>query len=252
MEQKTQVKKSIFLSAKWQNLVMINYEVNPAILEPHLPPFTALDTFEGKALVSMVGFMFNDTKVFGLKWPFHTHFEEVNLRFYVKHFDGKNWKRGVSFISEIVPKPIISITANMLYNEHYSTARMNHNIETTGKKILVEYNWKSRNSPWSKIKIQAANSLQDIEPNSEAEFIFEHYFGYNKLSKNATIEYAVEHPRWQMYPVTDFLFEADIAGFYGKEFAPFIDGVAPHSVFLAKGSNVIVRKPVKITSGDLP
>jgi hypothetical protein len=151
-----------------------------------------------------------------------------------------------------VPKPIISTTANLLYNEHYSTARMNHNIETTGQKIRVEYNWKSRNSPWSTIQIQADNSLQDIEPHSEAEFIFEHYFGYNKLSKNATIEYAVEHPRWQMYPVTDFLLDADIAGFYGKEFAPFIDGVAPHSVFLAKGSNVIVRKPVKITSANLP
>jgi uncharacterized protein YqjF (DUF2071 family) len=42
----------------------------------------------------MVGFVFKDTRVLGIKWPFHVNFEEVNLRFYVRHFDGKEWKGG--------------------------------------------------------------------------------------------------------------------------------------------------------------
>jgi uncharacterized protein YqjF (DUF2071 family) len=111
--------QKIFLSAHWQYLAMLNYEVDPAVLQPYLPPYTELDLFEGKALVSVVGFLFNDTRVLGVQWPFHTSFNEVNLRFYVKHFDGNKWKRGTAFISEIVPKIMIAKMANALYNEHY-------------------------------------------------------------------------------------------------------------------------------------
>src|SRR6476660_6735915 len=98
-----QTPRPVFLKARWQNLLMVNFEVDPKILLPHLPAYTELDSFNNKTLVSVVGFMFNDTKVFGLRWPYHTNFEEVNLRFYVKHLDGHTWKRGVVFISEIVP-----------------------------------------------------------------------------------------------------------------------------------------------------
>lgn len=240
------MKQKVFLSATWEYLAMMNYEVDPAILEPYLPPYTSLDLFEGKALVSVVGFLFNDTKVMGIQWPGHTHFEEVNLRFYVKYFDGQNWKRGVGFVSEIVPKKLIATMANVLYNEHYSTARMFHLIKEEKNHLLIEYNWKMKNQEWNSIQIKAENKLTDIIPGSEAAFILEHYFGYNQLNKNTTIEYAVEHPRWQIYPVQQYSLKAAIAQLYGQAFVPFIEGVAPHSVFLAKGSNVIVRKPVKI------
>ena len=42
--------------------------------------------------VSLVGFMFKNTRLLNIPIPFHTDFEEVNLRFYVKHFDGNEWK----------------------------------------------------------------------------------------------------------------------------------------------------------------
>jgi len=236
--------KKVFLSATWQNLVMLNYEVDPSILKKHLPIYTEVDLFEGKALVSVVGFLFNNTRVFGIRWPFHTNFDEVNLRYYLKHFDGKKWKRGVGFVSEIVTKPIIANIANTLYNEHYSVAKMKHQITETADTISVAYQWKKSGQPWNTISVNAKNALQPILAGSEQEFIFEHYFGYNQLNKNTTIEYAVEHPRWEVYPVTDFTLQCDIANLYGEEFVPFIQNVQPHSVYLAKGSDVIVRKPV--------
>src|ERR1700712_813469 len=120
--------KRKFLQARWTNLLMLNYEVDPQILKPFLPAATELDLWQGKALVSMVGFMFDDTRVLGIKWPFHINFEEVNLRFYVRYFDGKEWKRGAVFVSEIVPKSIIVFIANNLYKEHYSSMPMRHSI----------------------------------------------------------------------------------------------------------------------------
>lgn len=244
------MQKKIFLSAAWEYLAMLNYEVDASVLQPYLPPYTTLDLYHGKALVSVVGFLFNDTKVLGISWPWHTNFEEVNLRFYVRYSDGKNWKRGTVFISEIVPKRAIAACANILYNEHYSTAKMFHSIKEEKNQLLVNYHWKKRNQQWNFITVEAGTDLQEIEPGSEAEFILEHYYGYNQLNKDTTIEYAVEHPRWQVYPVTSYLLQADIAKLYGKTFVQFIDGVEPRSVFLARGSAVIVRKPLKIKAAS--
>jgi uncharacterized protein YqjF (DUF2071 family) len=233
--------RRVFLKAKWENLVMINYEVDRAILLPHLPPATELDTFNNKTLVSVVGFMFNDSKVFGIRWPFHTSFEEVNLRIYVKHFDGTAWKRGVVFISEIVPRYFIAKIANSLYNEHYSAKPMTHKIIVRDDEILIDYKWKHKNR-WNSISVKAETSLSDIKPGSQEEFIFEHYWGYNKYNSKTTIEYGVEHDMWQVQKVKEWSLDCDVASLYGQEFLPYLSA-APSSVFLAKGSEVIIRKP---------
>jgi uncharacterized protein len=235
-----------FLSARWEYLAMFNYTVDPQVIEKHLPPGTAIDYFNGKALVSIVGFLFNNTKVMGIRWPFHVNFEEANLRYYIKRFDGTDWKRGVGFVSEIVPKPLVSSLANLFYNEHYSTAKMEHLVIEKPGNLFVSYSWQKRNQNRNEIWVNALPQLQDIEVGSEEEFIFEHYYGYNQLSATSTIEYAVAHPRWKIFPVTSFSIDCDIEQLYGKEFVPYILNRQPHSVFLARGSDVTVKMPLKI------
>ncbi len=236
----------IFLSARWEYLAMFNYEVDPAVLQPHLPPYTEIDLYNDKAIMSVVGFLFNNTRVMGIKWPGFVKFEEVNLRYYIKYFDGKIWRRGVGFISEIVPQFLVAGMANLFYNEHYSTAKINHSITLENNELNVTYNWKKKNQQWNSMKINATNILQDIEPGSAEEFIFEHYNGYNKLNSTTAIEYSLEHPRWQVYPVTDYKLTCDVEKLYGSVFVPFIENIKPVSVFLAKGSDVIVKMPVRI------
>jgi uncharacterized protein len=236
----------IFLSATWEYLAMFNYEVDPEVLKPHLPPFTEIDYFEGKAIVSVVGFLFNNTKVMGVKWPGFVNFEEVNLRYYIKYFDGKEWKRGVGFISEIVPSKIIATTANVLYNEHYSTAKMSHILNVENNKLSIEYFWQKRNGYKNVMQISASAFAQKIEPNSEAEFIFEHYYGYNKFNETTTIEYSLAHPIWEVYPVISHILDYNVEELYGAEFVPFLQNVNPLSVMLAKGSAVNVKTPKKL------
>ncbi len=235
-----------FLSARWEYLAMFNYEVDAAILQPHLPPYTELDLYNGKAIVSVVGFLFNNTRVMGIKWPGFTNFEEVNLRYYLKYFDGKEWRRGVGFISEIVPQLLVASIANLFYNEHYSTAKMSHVISFDSNELQVTYNWKKKNQYWNLMWVKANPILQDIKVGSEEEFIFEHYFGYNKLNNKTTIEYSLQHPRWQVYPVTDYKLDCNVELLYGSPFVPFIQNVKPDSIFLAKGSDVKVKTPSKI------
>ncbi len=237
----------IFLSARWEYLTMFNYDVDAAILQPHLPPYTELDLYKGKAIVSVVGFLFNNTKVMGIKWPSFINFEEVNLRYYIKYFDGKTWRRGVGFISEIVPQFLVAGMANLFYNEHYSTAKMNHAINLKNHELQVTYNWKKKNQDWNSMWVKANPVLKDIVPGSEEEFIFEHYYGYNKLNETTTIEYSLAHPRWQVYPVTYYRLDCDVEKLYGAPFVPFIQNVKPVSIFLAKGSDVMVKMPKKLS-----
>jgi uncharacterized protein YqjF (DUF2071 family) len=90
--------KKPFLQAEWNNLIMVNYVIDPALLLPYLPVHTELDSYNGKVYVSVIGFMFEEVKLLGFKIPFHVNFEEVNLRFYVRHFHNGQWKRGAVFI----------------------------------------------------------------------------------------------------------------------------------------------------------
>ncbi|MDB5191856.1 MAG: hypothetical protein JWQ96_1419 [Segetibacter sp.] len=237
-------KPAVFLTAHWENLLMINYEVDPMLLQRHVPAGCELDLFKGKALVSVVGFMFNNTKLFGINWPWHTHFEEVNLRFYVKHFDGEVWKRGVVFKKEIVPRKLIAFFANFFYKEQYQALPMAHIIINDGKDLVCNYTWKYKHK-WNKLAVVAESKLTSIEPGTEAEFILEHYWGYNSYDKSTTIEYGVEHNTWQIHKVKKWEFDCDIAGVYGNEFVPYLN-TPPVSVFLAKGSPVVIRRPRKI------
>ena len=93
-----------FLTAEWRNLIMANYVVAPETLGSYLPVGTTLDLFEGRCYVSLVGFLFQNTRLKSVPVPFHRTFEEVNLRFYVQHVTARGERRrGVVFISELVP-----------------------------------------------------------------------------------------------------------------------------------------------------
>ena len=97
-----------FLSARWENLIMANYAVDPGILKPYLPHGVELDFYNNKTYVSLVGFMFKQTSLFNIPIPFIGTFEEINLRFYVKRVEGDSIKRGVVFINETVPYKIVA------------------------------------------------------------------------------------------------------------------------------------------------
>ncbi|MFD0964774.1 YqjF family protein [Pseudofulvibacter geojedonensis] len=183
-----------FLTANWNNLALINYAIDPEILKPYIPKGTELDFYNNTCYVSLVGFLFNNTKLLGLPIPFHRNFEEVNLRFYVKCKEGNEWKRGVVSIKELVPKSALTLIANTVYKEHYQTVPMKHVIKETDSSFSFNYSWEMNNK-WQHINIKTSNELSPILANTEEEFICEHYFGYTK-HKDQTFEYEVKHPRW--------------------------------------------------------
>jgi uncharacterized protein len=234
------VEQHPFLRAQWRHLAMVNYEVDPELLRPLVPAGTELDRFGGRCFVSLVGFLFLDVRVMGWRVPFHARFEEVNLRFYVSRDAAGERRRAVTFVRELVPLPTVALAARLRYGERYSSVPMRHRVE----EAAVAYEWRY-GGRWQGIELAPEKAAELPEPESEQEFITEHYWGYAKTGRG-TVEYEVVHPRWNVSRA-EARVDCDAERLYGPGFAAAL-AVAPTSAFLADGSPVAVM-PGRLVGG---
>ena len=238
----------IFLTGQWRYLAMLNYRIDPALLEPLVPGGTTLDRWQGMTYVSLVGFLFRDTRVLGVPIPLHRDFEEVNLRFYVSREASGEMRRGVTFVREIVPRPAIASVARFAYNEPYVALPMRHEIAAPpsgdAAPSTVRYEWRQRTG-WSGITVEASGIATRLAPESEAEFITEHYWGYTRQRDGGTVEYHVAHPRWRTWTVDAAEARGDLAELYGAALGDVLRR-PPDSAFLAEGSAIAVHLPERL------
>ena len=94
--------------------------------------------------------------------------------------------------------------------------------------------------------MDASLAGKPVAAGSEEEFITEHYWGYT-ARRGWTSEYEVAHPRWEVYPVKCYTVNVDFALVYGERFSG-LNGMRPHSVLLAEGSEVAVRVGERIAA----
>ena len=228
-----------FLTANWRYLAMLNFVIDPQILAPLVPPGTEIDYENGETFVSVVGFLFLDTRLLGLPIPLHRDFEEVNLRFYVRKKSADTWRRGVVFVRELVPKRAIAMIARTFYGEPYLALPMKHDIEHVDLRVKVEYSWR-RGTKWESLKMTASGEPQAIPAGSHTEFITEHYWGYTRVRAGCS-EYRVEHPRWKTWNAETFELRADVAALYGEQFVKTLSQ-PPRSAFIAEGSAITVER----------
>jgi hypothetical protein len=239
---------SEFLTADWRHLAMLNYEINPNVLQRFVPTGTELDQWKGKTFVSIVGFLFLNTRIRGIAIPFHSNFEEVNLRFYVRRYTKEGWRRGVVFIKELVPRWAIAWTARVFYQENYIAVPMGHQLQVGGDEAIrrVSYEWVFKGRK-SRLKLCAEGEGENVREGSDEEFITEHYWGYCRQHDGGTVEYQVEHPRWRVWSAQEAILDCDVEGLYGKSFVNVLKGT-PASAFLADGSTVTVFKGSRLQS----
>jgi len=228
----------IFLKANWENLIMANYAIDPLLLQPYLPNGVELDFYQKKTYVSLVGFMFKNTSLFGIPIPFFGSFEEINLRFYVRKVDGRKIKKGVVFINETVPYKIVALLANKLFKEHYISIPTKSSINIGANKN-IQYDWKSKGK-WNSISVYSEAKKYKIEASTIEEFIFERYFGFTKLDESLTQEYQINHPNWMTNKIIRAEVKCDFENMYGKPFASLNDTI-PDSILLAEGSSISVN-----------
>lgn len=195
--------------------------------------------YEGKCYVSLVGFLFDKVKLKGFSVPFHTRFEEINLRFYVKRKVNGQDRRGSVFISEIIRKPAIVWVANLLYNEKYGLRKMHWNHHLTTTENVISYALKEKEK-WMQIEVTTAIEPKPFQEGGKTEFITQHYWGYSKNSESESFEYEVRHPCWEEYEVKNYKIEMNFGSLYGKDFA-FLNHKKSDSVQLMEGSAISIE-----------
>ena len=237
----------VFLTAEWRALVMVSWAVDPQLLLPRVPAGTELDTRDGRDVVSLVGFLFRDTRVAGWAVPGHRDFEEVNLRFYVRRRAEGAWRRGVVFVRELVPRHAVTAVARWIYGEPYLTVPMSHRVslpDGAAARGAVEYRWRHAGRACL-LGAEVAGAARLPDPDSEAAFITEHYWGYSR-GRGGTREYEVQHARWSVWPAATWSVEGDLRTLYGPAFAEAMAG-EPDSAFVADGSPVVVRRATAVS-----
>jgi uncharacterized protein len=229
-----------FLTAGWHSLALLNYKVPPSLLSPLVPRGTELDSWNGSIWVSVVGFLFRNTRVLGVSLPFHTDFPEVNLRFYVRRTVDGSTRRAVTFIRELVPRRAIAFVARVAYNEPYLAVPM----ESEAGPDRAEYRWKT-GTGWTRLAIETGGGWSAIQEGSEEQFIAEHYWGYTKQRDGGMVEYEVRHPPWRVKRGRTASLAGDLSAVYGPEFARVL-AAPPDSAFFAEGSPVEVFPPRRL------
>ena len=236
-----------FLSAKWSNLIFFSYAVSDATLAPYLPAYLELDRWDGRAFISVVAFDFSETRIQGKSVPNVPglrDFPELNLRFYVRQGD----RRGVIFIREIVPNPLVATLARLWYNEPYAAAKLTRATTPDGAGGRVERHtlvWQGQEQ-----FVSATVQGKPLTPGPEefSAWITELPYGFGKTRGGRPTHFRVAHPAWQTYPVTSAEITLDFAALYGERWT-FLRDRAPDSVIFAAGSpvTVYVNEPLGAT-----
>lgn len=225
---------TIFMKGNWENLIIQTYTCNPEILKKYLPIDIELDLYQGNALFSMVAFTFSKVSLFGIKVPFHQKFGEINFRFYTKSKIDNT--KGVVFIRELAPKPLIAFVANAIYNEPFYYKKIRHNFlqSANHKKITYRFN-----------KNQIVSALTDtkLKPpkkNSLQEFIVDRYIAFVKGRNKTTYKYKINHRQWQLYRILNNNISSKVLGLLPETFK----NSKQIATYFVDGSPITVEKGI--------
>ncbi|MFK8105393.1 MAG: DUF2071 domain-containing protein, partial [Saprospiraceae bacterium] len=119
-----------------------------------------------------------------------------------------------------------------------------HQWSADAQERTTQYEWEKAGQ-WHSFSVTSELETQAIAPNSETEFITEHYWGYTKVNDKTTYEYEVQHPKWEVYPIKSYEIDVDFGAVYGEDFA-HLNQLTPSSVLLAEGSAISVENKRKI------
>lgn len=170
---------------EWNNALFIHWAVPPEALQHYLPENLPLDTFEGKAYVSLVAFTMQ--KIRPRQLPavaYISDFHEINLRTYID-MDGK---KGVYFLSMEAEKSLSVWVAKSMSGLPYEKALMFRN----------EKSYTSKNSKRD-FELDAVFEIKEtLATKTDLDrWLTERYSLYLD-EKNSLYRYEVHHQEWEI------------------------------------------------------
>jgi uncharacterized protein len=236
-----------FLSARLQDVALVNYRVAADMLLPFVPAGCQLDTPVDDPdlhVVSVVGLRFADTRFLGLPAVMARSFPQLNLRCYVRHGS----KHGVVFLRELVPKWLVSMGARTLFSQPYDVASLSHEVRRDGETIDVHTRVAYQGREGF-IRVRGCGEPNLPEPGGHAEFLTARHWGFFRGRSGGTWGYQLEHQSWRLYTIESAEATIDPGMICGDALG--VDGWKGnlHSVLLADGSVARLYRSEVIESG---
>ncbi len=167
------------IEADWMNVTFVHYEVEPAVLQPHVP--FALDVREGRAYVSLVAFTQQKFRfAFGgalTAWAgaLMANHRFLNVRTYVR-------EGGIHFIAEWIPNRLTLWIAPRLYGLPCRLGRFDNGIVSDAAGSFA-------------CRVQRAEELERCPPGSLDEFLLERYVAFTER-RGVRRRFRVTHDPW--------------------------------------------------------
>lgn len=185
------------MQQRWENLLMVHWEVPAVQLRPHIPKELEILTFKGKAYVGAVALdMVSGNFVrFGdvvSEIPLYRSFGQLNLRTYVKY----KGKTGVHFFNLFANHLTTVATGNLVFGLPYQHAKIQRSLNHGIRDFNVAKVYRA--------KAVTDHQLVKIEKGSLEYFLTEHtlYFQVSKtLFKTCIHTGELWHKPWELSSV---------------------------------------------------
>jgi len=222
------------MTQKWEDLLFLNFPVPPETMLDHIPSGLELDTYEGKAWITVIPFKITDMRMRMLPpFPYIRKFFELNVRTYVK----KDAIPGIYFFSLDASKLLPVLGARMTTLPYYY-AKMN--MKKRGdwfhyyskRRGFSKPAFKGKYRPISEKCIPAAGTL--------SHWLVERYYLWTEM-KNILLSGGIHHLPWEIAEA-----EVDLTH---EEYPPFLSNKEDKKqmVFYYASSMRVLFWPFKIS-----
>ena len=199
--------KNWLIRQKWEHVLFLSWFVDPAQIQ-HLIPFE-LDTWYGKAVISIVPFKMSRIRLRGLpEIPFASELFELNLRTYVKHGN----QSGIYFITLDTDSRLGQWVANTVFKLPYRYADIDGQFPSAKTE---EYRFESKRAEYEWFMQAKVGDV--IGSKSELDrWITDWYRLYQRDGKTI-LQGTVHHPDWNLRQVELIENRGNFAGLLGLE-----------------------------------
>lgn len=237
------------MTARFSEIVALNFQIDPKILLDRLPSKVELDFFEGETYVSLVAMVLRRVRVWGIPIHIAPGFGEFNLRYYVRRRDGDHYQRGACFLKDYVSSHMAAWILGALFKADFRRVRMffeNTGFHSKDPTVVpkVDYRWKVEDH-WNRIRVRARQQMKNTGHGTKVGFILEHSNEYSSRG-GQTLEYRAKRPSWTIWDAAQANFTCDVKKLFGPEFVKPL-AKRPASVFIATGSDVTICCPTVLS-----
>lgn len=228
---------------------VVSFAIDSIALGGLVPTGTELDTLDGSALVSVSGLEFAENRLLGLPVPFARRYAQVDLRFYVRRRAGGEERRGVVFVSEMLPVGSLVSLGHLLYGEAYQRLPVSARVRPPDAARRVSgravYRWLVDDRV-HRLAADFAGEPRLPAPGSTEAFLLDRPWAYVAHHPDLTREYRIDHPPWRIWPVAEARLSPEVALLFGDRFRRALAS-PPVSVLVSEGSRLAVHRPVTIS-----